>query len=250
MLKAYLLRDRLRAAYELADLAPYHVQHSLWHVALGGPLDIRATMLIYDGKVVLTQGAAGGVAELFRKVRALPEKPHFHLQHGHERAAASRFTLKTYALWRMGLTREAFVRPKMPPAFGVSDLGSAELSEAEALLGAVFGTGLFDPSLRGRPHVGVRMGGRLVSMAGTLAINESLGIAVIGPVATLPEHRKRGYAAACTAALCERLFERVDTIALSVRQSVPAAHALYKKLGFADHHSYLEGSGVARKHRA
>ncbi|PKO15297.1 MAG: hypothetical protein CVU39_11885 [Chloroflexi bacterium HGW-Chloroflexi-10] len=51
-------------------------------------------------------------------------------------------------------------------------------------------------------------------------------------VFTAPEHRKRGYAAACIAEICRRLLQRYASIVLFVDQNNTAANSLYTKIGF------------------
>lgn len=58
----------------------------------------------------------------------------------------------------------------------------------------------------------------------------------IGPVYTAPEHRSRGYAAAITAHLAERLqSEGMDCVALYTDQRNPASNRCYAKIGFEPH---------------
>ncbi len=70
-------------------------------------------------------------------------------------------------------------------------------------------------------------------MAAAQCSAETADHAMLGGVATLPQHRGRGYAAACVGALCAYLFDkgkrRVCLFYLATNQ--PAAH-LYQRLGF------------------
>jgi len=58
------------------------------------------------------------------------------------------------------------------------------------------------------------------------------GLIFIGSVATPPEWRRRGYAAAMTARACEDGFRAGAEAAFL--QSSPQAHAMYRRLGFRD----------------
>jgi predicted GNAT family acetyltransferase len=54
----------------------------------------------------------------------------------------------------------------------------------------------------------------------------------IGFVATHPEYRRQGYAAACTAALTLAAFKLAPRVFLMVLQHNTPAVAVYKQLGF------------------
>jgi GNAT superfamily N-acetyltransferase len=57
-------------------------------------------------------------------------------------------------------------------------------------------------------------------------------VAVIGGVAVHPEHRRRGLAAAVTAALTDRLRGRYELVALGVMADNTTATRIYERLGF------------------
>lgn len=59
------------------------------------------------------------------------------------------------------------------------------------------------------------------------------GIARIGPVYTPPEHRRRGYAAACTAAVSQHILDNhADGCVLYTALANPTSNAIYRSLGF------------------
>ena len=61
----------------------------------------------------------------------------------------------------------------------------------------------------------------------------SSGIARIGPVYTPPEHRRRGYAAACTAAVSQHLLDHdADGCVLYTALANPTSNAIYRRLGY------------------
>ena len=76
----------------------------------------------------------------------------------------------------------------------------------------------------------LRQGGSVISTASTSA--ESSVSAMIGGVATHPQHRHKGYATACMSILCKDLLAEGKTICLFYDN--PAAGNIYKRLGFVD----------------
>ncbi|HYT10929.1 MAG TPA: GNAT family N-acetyltransferase [Mycobacteriales bacterium] len=75
------------------------------------------------------------------------------------------------------------------------------------------------------------VGGEPVSLVGhTAAV---AGVPRVGPVYTPPEHRRRGYAGAATAATCARLLERgARTVVLFADRANPTATGVYRRIGF------------------
>lgn len=71
-----------------------------------------------------------------------------------------------------------------------------------------------------------------VSMANASAVVG--GVSRVGPVYTPPEHRRRGYAGACVAALSARMLAGgAETCALHTQLANPTSNALYRRLGYA-----------------
>lgn len=78
---------------------------------------------------------------------------------------------------------------------------------------------------------GVRLGGRLVAMAGERMKPE--GATEVSGVCTHPDHRGRGYAAALTRMLAGRIVDRGETPFLHAYANNRGAIALYESLGFS-----------------
>ena len=83
--------------------------------------------------------------------------------------------------------------------------------------------------------------GRLAAAAGTHVIAAQYGLAAVGNVYTHPDHRNRGLAKACTAAVVAELFQLgCRSVVLNVRQGNKPAVAAYASLGFHVHCSFIE----------
>jgi predicted GNAT family acetyltransferase len=83
------------------------------------------------------------------------------------------------------------------------------------------------------PYVGLRDGGSLVAVAGLHVFSPTYRVAALGNIAVRASHRGRGLGGRVTGALCRRLRDRVDTVALNVAADNAAARACYERLGFA-----------------
>ncbi|MBR0552580.1 GNAT family N-acetyltransferase [Stakelama marina] len=78
---------------------------------------------------------------------------------------------------------------------------------------------------------GVKVGGRLVAMAGERMKPD--GFTEVSGVCTHPDHRGHGYAAALMRLVAQRILDRGETPFLHAYASNEGAIALYQKLGFA-----------------
>jgi predicted GNAT family acetyltransferase len=91
----------------------------------------------------------------------------------------------------------------------------------------------FDPQmLETGQYFGVRVDGRLVSVAGVHVYSEHYRVAAVGNIVTHPAYRNRGYATLVTARLCQSLLEKIDHIGLNVKSDNAPALACYTRLGF------------------
>lgn len=75
-------------------------------------------------------------------------------------------------------------------------------------------------------------GGQQVSLA---AVSPAIaGMVRVGPVYTPPQHRRHGYAAALTAAVCRRATEHgIEHLVLSTDLANPTSNGIYQRIGFS-----------------
>jgi GNAT superfamily N-acetyltransferase len=91
---------------------------------------------------------------------------------------------------------------------------------------------------------GASVAGQLVAAAGTHAIAPEYGIAAVGNVYTHPDHRNRGLAKACTAAVVADLLRLgCRNVVLNVRQGNEPAVSAYTAIGFRVHCPFVEAPG-------
>jgi len=82
-------------------------------------------------------------------------------------------------------------------------------------------------------YYGIRVGGRLVSAAGTHVISPEAGLGVVGNVMTHTDFRGRGYATAVTGAVTADLLRTsAMQVVLNVRPTTRPPLQVYAKLGY------------------
>jgi RimJ/RimL family protein N-acetyltransferase len=89
-------------------------------------------------------------------------------------------------------------------------------------------------------YYGVRVRGRLVSAAGTHAINPREEIAVVGNVMTHVDFRGHDFAKMVTSAVTGELLDRATDVALNVHADNHPAVAAYARLGYRTHCQLIE----------
>ncbi len=252
VLRNFLERDRVAAAYHLGDLDPRYAGFCRWFGAAGPTGDLDGVLLLYTGlrmPAVLSLGTPDAIEQLLEdeSVREqLPRrfyghimKPHLGSLHPHYRVDEMRSML------RMGLHRDDF-SPPSSVANGVIGIGHPDTAELMELY-RYYPDNFFEPyQLDCGYYVGVRKEGALISVAGTHIVSEAADLAVLGNIVTHPQWRSKGYSTRCTLKILRRLFERVSLVALTVRDGNDAARRVYERLGFTAHMKYLEGLVYAR----
>jgi RimJ/RimL family protein N-acetyltransferase len=114
----------------------------------------------------------------------------------------------------------------------VQRLLPVEIGELNRLYQLGFASWLPASAITDGLYYGVRVGGRLVSAAGTHVISRTAKLAVVGNVMTHADFRGRGYATAVTGAVTADLLKFCDQVVLNVRADNPPALAAYRRLGY------------------
>jgi ribosomal protein S18 acetylase RimI-like enzyme len=114
----------------------------------------------------------------------------------------------------------------------VQRLLPVEIGELNRLYQLGFASWLPASAISDGLYYGIRVGGRLVSAAGTHVISPAAKLAVVGNVMTHTDFRGRGYATAVTGAVTAELLRFCDQVVLNVRADNPPALAAYRRLGY------------------
>lgn len=238
----FLERDRLFAAYALADLEEREASRSRWGIARAGD-EVVSLVLEYGGpspQPLFVSGREDGIGAILRDVikpsiayvACLPESV---------RAVEGRYRLDAGPqMVRMWVDRQTF----QPAADrSVEPLAPGDVGELNRLYRLGFGSWLPPQAVAEGVYRGIRVNGRLVAAAGTHVIGRGARIAVVGNVLTQPEFRGRGYAQATTSAVTAHLLEFCDHVVLNVRSDNPPALNAYRRLGYAEHVRFEERLG-------
>jgi ribosomal protein S18 acetylase RimI-like enzyme len=248
IIREYLNSDRLYTPYALGDLEPALFPLCRWWLAETPLADIDAgwaLVLHFSGltpHAVVCVGEASGVGLLLAKT-PLPEQIYLICRAEHMAPARNTWSLPAPRLMaRMVLAPDQF-RPT--PSDSVSRLTMEHLDDLQTLYAVDDkAADAFAPyQLADGLFFGVEVDGRLVSVAGTHLIAPTERIGAVGNIFTHPDHRGRGYAAACTSAICAELLTQELTVVLNVGVKNTPAIRLYERLGFREYCTYYETIG-------
>ncbi len=242
LIRSFLDRDRIFAAYALADLDDRDTGRAKWGIARAGD-DVVSLVLEYGGPApqpLFIAGRDDGVEAILRDV-IRPSIVYVACLPANHAAVERRYRLEPGPqMVRMWVDTSMF-RPVFDP--GVERLVPTDAGELNRLYRLGFGSWLPPQAIADGMYYGIRVNGRLVAAAGTHVIGRRAGIAVVGNVLTQPEFRGRGYAQATTAAVTARLLEFCDHVVLNVRSDNPPALNAYRRLGYAEHVRFEERLG-------
>lgn len=239
LLRGFLERDRLYAAYAICDLDDREFAKTRWGVAWSGGAVIGLVME-YNGaspQPLFAMGREDGIATVLRDVirprlafiAALPQaipaiQAVYRLDAGPQ-------------MVRMWVDRARF-RPSGDP--GIERLVPSDAGELNRLYQLGFGAWLPPQAIGEGVYYGLRVNGRLIAAAGTHVVSPSARLGVVGNVLTHHDFRGRGYATAVTGAVTAELLRSCDHVALNVRADNPPAISAYRHLGYAEHVRFEE----------
>jgi len=242
LIRSFLDRDRLYAAYALADLEDREAARARWGIARAGD-EVVSLVLEYGGpspQPLFVAGRDDGISAILRDV-IRPPIAYLAFLPQSLRAVETRYRLEAGPqMVRMWVDPKTFRAAEDP---GVELLSSADAGELNRLYRLGFGSWLPPQAIAEGVYFGIRVNGRLVAAAGTHVIGRKAGIAVVGNVLTQPEFRGRGYAQATTAAVTSNLLQFCDHVVLNVRSDNPPALNAYRRLGYAEHVRFEERLG-------
>ncbi len=239
LLRAFLDRDPLFAAYAICDLDDREFPRTRWGAAWSGG-SIVALVLEYSGgspQPLFVMGEDAGIAAILKDV-IRPRAAYIAALRESVPAIQARYRLDSGPqMVRMTVDRTGF-RPADDP--GVERLGPSDAMELNRLYQLGFGAWLPPQSIAEGVYYGLRVRGRLVAAAGTHVLSAAARLGVVGNVLTHGDFRGRGYATAVTGAVTAELLRSCDHVALNVRADNPPAISAYRHLGFAEHVRFEE----------
>ena len=247
VIEPFLRRDPYLHLYALGDLDPFHWPLTQWY-ALGNPL--RALALGYFGSSPTILALARpeertDLATLLRQLRPiLPVRFECHLSPGLATNLSPDYRLTPHGR-HLKMAMLQAERLESVPSEG-DPLGRSDLDELEAFYSQAYPDNWFDPRMLESGHYrGIRRDGVLVSVAGVHVHAPGRKIAALGNIATHPDYRGKGLAAAVTASVCKTLLEQgFEHLGLNVSADNQPAIKCYEQLGFSQWARYEEFSAV------
>ncbi len=242
LIRGFLHRDRIYAAYALADLEDRDPGRSRWGIARAEG-EVVSLVLEYGGpspQPLFVAGRDDGIEAILREV-IKPSIAYVACLPANRPAVETRYRLEAGPQMVRMWVEQATFRPSVDP--GVERLSPADAGELNRLYRLGFGSWLPPSAIGDGVYYGIRVNGRLVAAAGTHVIGRRARIAVVGNVLTQPEFRGRGYAQAATSAVTAHLLDFCDHVVLNVRSDNPPALNAYQRLGYAEHVRFEERLG-------
>ncbi|HEU5288967.1 MAG TPA: GNAT family N-acetyltransferase [Candidatus Limnocylindria bacterium] len=244
-LRAFLERDRLLAAYALADLDATDFERARWWLARRGDEPVAAALVVEAlafrpcFAIGETEALAAVYREGIRESRLVISTP----PAGRLAAEAAYRFERVDRMHRMAVDVQAF-NPRV--THRVARLGPEHLEDIIDLYGHASRTYFTPDRLRREIYFGIYVGDALVSAAGTHVRSVRAGLAAVGNVLTKLGHRDRGMATSVTSAVTQAALEDHRDVVLNVRQDNAPAIAVYERLGYHVHAPFIEGPAVRR----
>ena len=238
-ISAFLRRDRLYAAYALGDLDGPNRARVAWAMAYDESGSPTALAMHHEGLVpqpLFLMGAPDGCRTILEGVLK-PREAYLQATELHDAAVRDIYELDApLVMLRMAVDRASFT----PFAGPAERLTALDIDDLNRLYQLGYRAG-FPPSVvEYGVYYGVRVRGRLVSAAGTHAINPREGIGVVGNVMTHMDFRGHDFAKMVTSAVTGELLGHVTDVALNVHANNDPAVAAYSRLGYRTHCQLIE----------
>jgi ribosomal protein S18 acetylase RimI-like enzyme len=238
ILREFLGRDRLYAAYAICDLEEREFARTRWGLAWEGDVPI-ALVLEYNGPTpqpLFVMGHPDGIEVILRDL-IRPRLAYVAAPHTLFTAIAAAYRVDPGpSMVRMWVDQARF----RPYPATVQRLLPVEIGDLNRLYQLGFASWLPPATLADGVYYGMRVNGQLVAAAGTHVISRSARLAVVGNVLTHVDFRGRGFATAVTGAVTAELLRSCDQVVLNVRADNPPALNAYRRLGYVEHHRFDE----------
>lgn len=239
----FLNAERVVNAYPLGYLDEKYAEECVWYGEREEG-EIVGLALLYTGlrrAGVFTAGRAESIQPILRAFGdRMPRHVVGHFAPEHRASVESVFSPvgTPRRMNRMGLTPAEFIDPG-------SDVEVEVLSHRDTAailrLYSFWPDHFFEPyQLESGLYFGVRSGGDLACIAGVHNVSETFDVAAIGNLVTHPDHRGKGFAGACTAALLREVFQRVSHVTLDVEEDNVPAMRTYQRFGFRLYGDFYE----------
>lgn len=238
LLRDFLERDRLYAAYAICDLEEREFGRTRWGVAWAAD-DVISLVLEYNGPTpqpLFVMGRADGITTILRDI-IRPRAAYVAMRAEMMPAVEGHYRVDGGPpMVRMWVDRARF----HPYPATVQRILPVEIGDLNRLYQLGFASWLPSSTVAEGVYYGVRVNGSLVAAAGTHVVSPTARLSVIGNVLTHADYRGRGFATAVTGAVTADLLRTCDQVVLNVRADNPPALNAYRRLGFAEYVRFEE----------
>lgn len=236
---SFLRADRLYAAYALGDLDGPNRKRVAWAMAYDEAGRPTALAMHHEGLVpqpLFLMGAPDGCRSILEHVLK-PRDAYLQGSELHEAAVRDLYELDApIQMLRMVVDADTF-RPFAGPA---ERLTALDIDDLNHLYQLGFRAGFPASVVEDGVYYGVRVRGRLVSAAGTHAINPREEIAIVGNVMTHTDFRGHDFAKMVSSAVTAELLDRLPDVVLNVHADNDPAVAAYARLGYRTYCQLIE----------
>lgn len=241
-------KDPVLFAYHIGDLDDFYFPHCQWGAAYGKSPRIDDVLLLYSGLEVptlLAFGLTDKFGALLNDFMAVaPSAFHCHFQAQHRDLLGQYGNLEPMGTHlKMRLAPERFAQFVPPPIDeqAVHRLHVSHEPDLRRLYAEAYPENYFvGRMLQTGRYFGYLERGRLMAVTGIHVISDEHKVAVLGNIATHPDRRGHGLAAALTHRLLKDLVREGKMVCLNVKSDNAPAIACYSKLGFEPVHRYEE----------
>ena len=242
--RAFFEADRLLSAYALADLDAANVDTARWWVARRDRDAVAAALLVdvLPFRPCFAMGEPEGLASIFRGlseprlILATPIPARIAIEQTYRFERVDRMR-------RMTVDMRSF-RPRV--AHRTVRLGPQHLEDLVELYGEASRSYFTAQRLAREIYLAIYLDGRIAAAAGTHVRSVEAGIAAVGNVLTRLPYRGRGMATTVTSAVTTAALEEHRDVVLNVRETNEPALAVYERLGYRIHATFLEGPAIRR----
>lgn len=241
----FFMRDRLLAAYALADLDAAEIERARWWTASRADSVVAAALVVeaLPFRPCFAMGETDGLTAIYREGLREPRLVISTPPPGRIAAESAYRFERIDRMDRMVVAVNAF-RPRVTHT--VTRLTADELEDVIDLYGHASRQYFTAERLQREIYFGIYSGSNLVSAAGTHVRSRRSGVAAVGNVLTRLSYRDRGMATSVTSAVTSAALEEHTDVVLNVRQDNAPAIAVYTRLGYQRHAQFVEGPAVRR----
>jgi ribosomal protein S18 acetylase RimI-like enzyme len=206
--------------------------------------DIEEALLVYNNPLFVTV-MAFGLTDAFpdflrRSLPELPDKFFCHFRSPDDALLRSGFAVESLGTHlKMALGEYQKCHDDDDPC--IIRLDISHLDKLFVLYDSAYPDGYFDQRMLVTGKFFGYVGeGDILAVAGVHVYSKENRLAVLGSIATRPEHRGRGLATRLTSKLTAELVDENMTVALNVKADNTPAITCYRNIGFDIKHHYEE----------